>query len=486
MNGTLDFSKASCRVDYLNTTYAVNDRVYIKQNVFEFRDFVVRDAKGNMGKANGRISHTYFSDFRFDIRLDVTRFEGLKTTAAHSDIYYGNAFVTGYANFFGPIESMKMEMQFRSERGTEVFIPLTASSELSRSTYITFIDRGDTLNYKKKIPIVNTSGISLDMRFEITNDATIEMIFDEKIGDKIKGNGTGNLRLTLDPSGNFNMFGRYDIERGDYLFTLQNIINKHFTIDNGAIFWNGDPYNADINLTAFYKGGTSTLYKVMPEDSSLKRRLNYEVVLYLTNKLLNPTINYEIKVAGLDNATAGTVYSRLNSEAELTRQVFGLMLLNQFLPRQSGTQQVEGISAAAGAGSSATELLSNQVSNWLSPLNMGFNYRAGDTYSKEEIELLFSKSLFNDRLMIEGNVGVASDQTTRNIVGDFNAEYSITPEGRFKLKAFNRSNINNILDYASPYTQGVGFFYQKEFNYRNKKARKKDSRNDNTGSSRPE
>ena len=182
---------------------------------------------------------------------------------------------------------------------------------------------------------------------------------------------------------------------------------------------------------------------------------------------MNPTINYEINVTGLDNATAGIVYSRVNSEAELSRQVFGLMLLNQFIPRDDGTQRVEGISAAEGAGSSAAELLSNQVSNWLSQnkydVGLGVNYRPGDTYNKEEIEVMFSKTLFNDRLSIEGNVGVASDQTTRNIVGDFNAEYSLTQDSRLKLKAFNRSNVNNVLDYTSPYTQGVGILYHEQF-----------------------
>lgn len=467
LNGTLDFSKAGCKVNYLNTSYTLNDRVFVHENNFEFRNFNIKDSKGNNGIANGKISHTYFSDFRFNVMLDVTKFEGLHTSSSQSDLYYGNAFVTGFANFQGPIESMKMEMQLKSEKGTEMFIPLTASSELSTSNYITFINRRDTTGNEKATKHFNPNGITLDMRFDVTNDATLEIIFDEKIGDKIKGNGTGNLHFTLDEGGSFNIYGSYFINKGDYLFTLQNIINKHFSINNGTINWNGDPYDADINLSASYKGGTSTLYKVVPEDSTLRRRLNYEVILYLTKKLMNPTINYEIKVSGLDNATAGTAYSRLNSEAELTRQVFGLMLLNQFLVRLNGTQQVEGINAAAGAGSSATELLSNQVSNWLSQLskdvNLGFNYRAGDTYNKEEIELMFSKTLFNDRLSIEGNIGVASDQSTRNIVGDFNAEYSITQDGRFKLKGFNRSNVNNVLDYSSPYTQGIGIFYHEQF-----------------------
>ncbi len=476
-NGTINLNQAGCKVDYLNTTYSTNDKVLVKENYFEFNDFRIHDAKGNLAIANGKIFHNYFSDFRFDVRVDVDKFEGLHTSAAQNDLYYGIAFVTGYSTFNGPIESMGLDMQLKSEKGTEIYIPLGNSEELSRSSYINFINRNDTTNNIERGKHINPSHISLNMNFEITDDASINLIFDEKIGDKITGIGTGNINLTLDEGGNFNIFGRYDIVKGDYLFTMQNIINKHFAIDAGTILWNGDPYNADINLSALYKGGTSTFYKVMPEEEALKQRYHYELVLYLSNKLMNPTINYEISVSGLDAGIATNLRSRLNSEAELTRQFLGLMLLNQCVPRQNGTQQVEGIDAAAGAGSSASELLSNQVSNWLSLLskdvNLGFNYRAGETYTKEEIEIMFSKTLFNDRLSIEGNVGVANGQGAQavgqspqsTIVGDFNAEYSLTRDNRLKLKAFNRTNINNTsLDYISPYTQGIGVFYHRQFN----------------------
>ena len=41
----------------------------------------------------------------------------------------------------------------------------------------------------------------------------------------------------------------------------------------------------------------------------------------------------------------------------------------------------------------------------------------------------------------------------------------MTPDGRIRAKAFNRSNQDNpALDKLSPYTQGVGIFYQTNFN----------------------
>ena len=65
--------------------------------------------------------------------------------------------------------------------------------------------------------------------------------------------------------------------------------------------------------------------------------------------------------------------------------------------------------------------------------------------------------------MVEGNVGVASDQTTSNLVGDFNLEYLVSSDGRLRMRTFNRSNNNNLLNYNSPYTQGLGIVYREQF-----------------------
>jgi hypothetical protein len=168
---------------------------------------------------------------------------------------------------------------------------------------------------------------------------------------------------------------------------------------------------------------------------------------------------------GLDATTASQVRSVLNDEAMVTKQVIGLMVANQFIPTGSGVTTA--VDPRSGAAASAGELLSNQVNNWLSQISkdvtLGIDYKAKDELGREEWDLLYGKTLFNDRLNIEGNVGVMTDQTTRNVVGDFNAEYTVGADGRFKLKAFNRSNASNLLNYNAPYTQGVGFFYREQF-----------------------
>ena len=121
-------------------------------------------------------------------------------------------------------------------------------------------------------------------------------------------------------------------------------------------------------------------------------------------------------------------------------------------------------------------ILSNQLSSMLSKISnnvdIGMNYKPGDEITQQEFEVALSTQLFNDRLIINGNVGMTYDRSqksTSNIIGDVDIMYKLTKDGRWLLKAFNHSNANswyyyNNYDKISPYTQGVGIAYRKEFN----------------------
>ena len=100
--------------------------------------------------------------------------------------------------------------------------------------------------------------------------------------------------------------------------------------------------------------------------------------------------------------------------------------------------------------------------------------------TSEELEVALSTQLFNDRVTLEGNFGGAgnSNSTTTNgsVVGDFNLEYRINQDGSLRAKVFNESNDYDLVNASSsPYTQGAGFFYRKEFDNWNlfKKSKKK-------------
>lgn len=471
-NGNLTLNKVSLLIDYLQTHYSFTSPVKIVNNEILIKDLILVDDRNNEAVLNGKVTHNYFRDFRFDVEMTAENFQVLNTTGKDNSPYYGEANGSGYAHFYGPINNMNMDISMSPAKGTVLNIPLNSTSDLSRSDYITFIDRSkniETRSYHSNQ--VDLSGVKLNMNLDMNRNALINIIFDEKIGDVISGSGSGSLRLDINTSGNFNMYGDYTIEKGDYLFTLQNLINKKFNIEYGSkITWAGDPYEAIVDLSATYIVNTSSLYNLLA-DSTYKRRLPVDCRLLLTNKLMNPTINYEIKVKGLDPTAESIVRTILNSEQEISKQMFGLLVFGQFIP-QTGPGQVGRLDAGAGAGASASELLSNQVSNWLGQLSkdvsLGFNYRAKDTYSSDEFILMVSKSIFNDRLLVAGNVGyytTAQSYANSSVVGDFNAEYKVSEDGRFRIRGFNRSNADNIINYSqSAYTQGIGVFYRKESN----------------------
>jgi hypothetical protein len=90
------------------------------------------------------------------------------------------------------------------------------------------------------------------------------------------------------------------------------------------------------------------------------------------------------------------------------------------------------------------------------------------------VEVALSTQLFNNRIIVDGNVGVANNraagagaQSSSNIVGDVNIEYKITQDGRFRVRAFNRSNdvgANALVSNNAPFTQGVGISFRRDFN----------------------
>jgi hypothetical protein len=471
LSGAISGRDAGFRVDYLNTRYYFSHNVEIGKDFFRFSDLVLVDEQGNTGLASGTIRHQLFRDFELDLTIRPERMLVLNTSATQNELYYGRAFASGLIHIYGPEDNITMDISARTNRGTQVFLPLTYSGEVRETNFITFISR-DIPIATQSFPEPRIAGITLNFDLEVTPEAEVQLIFDSQIGDIIRGRGTADLKLEINSLGAFNMYGEYHIEEGDYLFTLQNLINKRFRIEQGGLIsWTGDPNDADVDLRATYRLRTTLYDLVMDVDTSdvYRRRMPVDCVLILEDKLFNPTITFDIFLPGSDEGTREMVERLITTEQEMNRQVFSLLILNRFLPT---TPDQYNTALGYGVGSTSSELLSNQLSNWLSQISsdfdVGVNYRPGDEISSQELEVALSTQLFDDRVIIDGNVGVAGthptgNQRVSNIIGDVNIEVKITPEGKFRIKAFNRSNTFDMLNANSPYTQGVGLFYRREF-----------------------
>jgi hypothetical protein len=197
----------------------------------------------------GTITHKNFDDIKLDMSLDAHNFLFLKTQETDSSLFYGTVFASGGIGIKGGIDNMNINIKLKTEKGTRFYLPLSSSSEVSESSFITFIKRDSTDFEEKNEHQVDLSGFNVNCELEATSDAEMQIIMDETVGDMIKVRGMGNLDVKVNAVGDIFLFGTYTVTKGDYLFTLQNLVNKRFIVDQGStIRWNGDPYNAAMDM----------------------------------------------------------------------------------------------------------------------------------------------------------------------------------------------------------------------------------------------
>jgi hypothetical protein len=479
-NGKINLQRAMFMVDYLKTQYNVTHELAVANNNLVFNDLVLYDSQHNTCRVNGTLTSRNFSDFSLNIYLYPERFMALNTAEKDNELFYGRVFASGLVHITGPVSNLTMNISARTERNTRFFIPLQKGGELNDIHFLTFIN--DPLLHSAESPggrnyDIDLAGIQLNFDLDVTPEAEVQIIFDSKIGDIIRGRGNGSFKMEINTAGRFNMFGEYTIEQGDYLFTLQNVINKRFDIERGGrIFWNGDPFDASVDLSAVYRlrAPLNTLMSpyLTGTEERYTRRIPVECQIIMKEKLMTPDITFNIELPTADQDTRRNVQGILNTEEKRSRQFLSLLVLNNFLPEQDmaepGRAPTFGMSATEASKTTVSEFFSNQLSNWLSQLSrdvdFGFNWRPGDDITPDEVALALSTQVFNDRVSINGHVDVSGRQTnTSNIVGDMDVDIKLNRSGKLRLKAFTRANDNLIRPHLSPYTQGIGLFYREDF-----------------------
>ena len=475
LKGALLAENTSMKIDYLQTIYRLNDSIRFDKNNIIFKNITVLDEKGNTAQLNGSVSHRNFNDFKANLVINTNDCMVLNTRPKDNELFYGTAFASGMTTIKSGTNSLSFDISAKTGGNTRFYIPLNSSETVSDYSFITFLNT-DTATRKEEITKQTTvspeSETALDLNFdlEVTPDAEVQLIFDSKVGDIMRGHGNGNLNISYDQKGDFKISGDYIIEDGDYLFTLGNILNKPFTVENGGrIIFNGNIDDAEIEMKAIYKLKAS-LYEIL-QDERFNERIPVECQINLSGRLFNPVIGLDIFLPTADESTRTYLKNVITTEEELSRQFLYLLVMNSFY---SDPTYRSGLTSTTSTGTSAmavttTEMVSNQLSNWLSQISndfdIGFVYRPGyKDINANEVQLALSTQLLNDKVIINGNFDVrgtgSSSSSTDQLTGDFDIEYKITDKIRFKV--FNRFN-NPYTGKQAPYTQGFGLFFRQDF-----------------------
>lgn len=476
LNGALYGTGAGLTVDVTQVPLTFTDSVYFKDNSIIFDNITVYDDDNNPGIFDGEIIHQNFQNMKYNLNFSSEKIKAMNTTPVQNEQFYGLVMANGRLEITGEAKTANISCYGTTLAGTDIKISMENESQLSQYEFLEFVkpETSEQSTFFSNSSNTDDGGFNLSITVEATPDADVQLIYNSQIGDIIRARGEGILLFEMDDDGNMSLSGNYNPTQGDYLFTLYNVMNKRFSIEpGGSIVWSGDPYNAIVDLQAIYKLKASLYDIFMARDDLLnqKSRVQVECLINLSDELINPTIAFGIEFPNLEERLKEELSQYFSTEEELNKQILSLIVLGKFYTPEylRGTFEAQNANMI---GTTASEVFSNQLSNWLSQIDddwdIGINYRPGNQVTDDEIELALSTQIFNDRVTLNGNIGNNTNQYGTNnnssqIVGDFEMDVKLVRSGKILFKAYNRSN-NNLIYETAPYTQGIGLSFKEEYN----------------------
>ena len=296
---------------------------------------------------------------------------------------------------------------------------------------------------------------------DLPADVLARLILDETLGDVIEARGSGPIQLDVPWVGDMALRGSLTLDRGTYLFTLGNLVNKPFSlVPGGSIRWTGDPYGAQMNLTARYRTRADVKdYLGLPEAG----RQNIDVGLKATGPLFQPQLAFDVSMPNAGELAKAALASRMSYADERTTQVLSLLTISSFWLGSSplaaqGMQAVE---------SNTTQVLASQFTNFVTQglgadWDVNLAYSANSAAAQREMEASIGRSFLDDRLSIQTEWGIPIGQSQPSIgLGDVEVRYQLSEDGRWSATAYQRRNDRMVqTGVVGSQRQGVGVRFE--------------------------
>ena len=490
--GELNVDHLRFSVDYLNVIYGADaQKLQFKDDLIKFDNFTLTHDLHPKSKAiiNGFVNINGFNDISYQMdSVFLEDFYCLNTTIRENSTYYGQAYVNGLLkfkgngkiNYIGGNVSTTTAKKFDTFKekyvsvSTTLELPLEESEELEISEFASFVNLAET-NSKKVIlkEDFDVSGIDLDLNIRINPEANLRILFDPAVGDEINAQGNGSVGMLINSDGKFNMYGDFSVTKGNYFFTLQNIIGKKFIVEPGSkISWNGDPLDAQMNINTFYKSRANLINLVdtsqagdSPGDiEKFDNRIQVNTNIGLFGSLWKPKLKIGVSLPNGTPEEKDFLREKVYGNDEINRQAFSLILTSQFLPLSSSVGSIVSDKAGLHNGMQFVEgQINNALSGLIHPnLDLGVDYNEVEENKSEE-------NLTKDELrLLAGfkykNLSFKTDYDINNQVGDIEAEFKITEA--LKAKAYHKTTTDaTALNNQINTTYGLGAAYQKSFDY---------------------
>ncbi len=494
VTGTVNITAGELKVKYTQVTYRFTEETLIfNPDEIDFGTLNLKDTLGNAGIAGGKLQHKFFQDFGFNnIYFETGKMLLLNTTKRDNSQFYGKVIGKALMTLNGPVSDMRMNITGEPSAvdSSHIFIPTSTSQEYGKIDYIDFVEYGSKMedDYRGR----QESNFLINMNLTANPACKIDLILDELTGDIIKGRGNGLLNITVGTKEPMTIRGRYNITDGEYKFNFQTFLQKYFSINDGSsITWNGDPYEAQININAEYLAPNVDLSSLATSRGKYQQKSDLLIVAHLTNTLKAPKISFEFEIPqnkqtdySKDPVLLENLKKFSRDENEQNRQVASILLFNTFINDNNGGFGASTASFLSGtAGQVISGFLNNQLTKVFQRLfkdptitpyiSFNSNYNLTSTELINALEASgnfgFKKAYINGRLVVSlgGNIDynnpyiLLARNTNVLLTPDITIEYLLTKDGKLRVVGFNRTVVDATLGQRN--RTGVRLSYNRDF-----------------------
>ncbi|MES2328871.1 MAG: translocation/assembly module TamB domain-containing protein [Bacteroidota bacterium] len=507
-NGSIRFDSAYTQLAKFGTVLKMNgQQIDLKYPVITFNQFTVRDSLNHDLTINGTVQQEK-GMYNTNLTVKTKNFTALDNTAVTNSEIYGRAIVDVDVVITGPAATPDITGNVGLKDKSDVtFVRQEhVTSAKDREGVMEFVDMdtvknyvfrpADTLLAKRSAQVAM---LNYNLNIDINRNAKFHVIIDPITRDELQVQGSGQLNAAVSPNGDVMLTGAYNLTKGSYQLNTKFLKRKFELQEGSTIVLSGDPKNAEANITAIYEIEASPYDLLANEivdntNSALyKQRVPFQVILKITGRAIAPKLTFDIQmktnVSGINYDMSSTIDNKFvqmrNDASAMNRQVFALLVMGRFI----GEQSQDFFAGSNGNGLKADELVRESVSRFLSDavsqvasdlikgVDVDVNLRTVDNYSdatqRTDLNLALSKRFLNDRLSIsvgksftvDGEDPLAKGQDNANVsfLPDITTTYKLSKDGRYMLKAYQKSEYEAILDGYFIET-GVAFTLTMDYN----------------------
>ena len=476
------------KVAYTQCKYLFDKQViHFGEDEIDIGNIKLKDTLGNEGLISGKMRHTFFKNFYFEnMRFETEKMLLLNTLKKDNQQFYGNVIGSAVMTMAGPTTNLQMNIdgQPSSLDSSHIYLPTGSSKEANTVDYIDFIKFGSLVDnpFSKD----QSTNIVVNMNLTANPACKVDVILDEATGDIIKGQGNGRLSIRVGNKEPLTIRGRYELTKGEYTFNFQTFLKKPFTLNQGSITWNGDPYEAIIDMDAEYLAKNVDLSSLTTLSNGFNQKDDITIVSHLSGSLKKPLITFDFKLPETSEKSKDYILvKRLadfkNDENEMNKQVASLLLFNTFISNN------QNFLSQANTFALATNTIGGIISGWLTNTFNRELERATKGVISTYIDISPTLSLQKTATQLQANVRAGLKILLTNrlniLIGgnldynnpyylqldrkglftpDITIEWLLNKDGSLRVVGFNRTSVDITTGQRN--RSGVQLSYRKDFN----------------------